>query len=82
MKIVDNAKAEWAKMDDEDKAITAVVGVFVTFIGVALGLLLLWLAVEVLKALLPIIIGVLVVYAFGVWKFNFPLPAYVKKFIK
>lgn len=78
MKIVDNAKAEWAKLGGDEK-IAVALG---TLIMAAVSLLLLVLIVELLKALLPVIIGVLVVYAFGVWKFNFPLPAYVKKFIK
>lgn len=82
MKLIDNAKAEWSKLDESEKASVAIVvfvgGVIVT---VLIALLIL-LAIEVLKALMPFLAGAVFLYGFGVWQFGWPLPPFVKKLFK
>lgn len=82
MKLIDNAKAEWNKLDEDDKAPVAVFAFFITALVVVVGSLLVLLAIEVLKALLPFLVGAVVLYGLGVWKFGWPLPPVVKKLFK
>ena len=73
----ENLKNEFNKQDDEGKVIMIFVGLVVAL--VALGLVALaWLIV---KSMLPYLIGAAIVYGIGIWKFNFPAPKFIKKFL-
>jgi len=82
MKLIDNAKAEWNKLDEEDKAPIAVALLVGGVVTIVVAMLLVLLAIEVLKALLPFIVGAVVFYGLGVWQFGWPLPPVVKKLFK
>lgn len=82
-----NLKGEWVKAYEEHKAD----GEGAAFVGVSAlitaGTLLVLLGIvaigiAILKSIFWYAVGAAVVYALGVKFFNFPVPAFAKKFIK
>lgn len=75
---LEEAKAKFKEMDDEDKVIT-VVGVFAALLLSIVTLILLVVLVKELTV--PLLIGV-AGYAAGVKFFGWPIPKFVKKLFK
>ena len=75
--MIENFKKTWNEQDDEGKAIMVVLIVGVLFAA----LLLVGLAWLIVKSMLPYLIGGAVIYGVGIWKFNFPAPKFIKKFL-
>ncbi|AWN05156.1 membrane protein [Streptomyces phage Vorvolakos] len=73
----ENLKKTFNEQDDEGKAI--MIGLLFIATLAALGVIALaWLIV---KSMLPYLIGGAVLYGIGIWKFNFPAPKFIKKFL-
>lgn len=73
----ENLKNEWNKQDDEGRVIMVVLAAAVLLVA----LLLVGLAWLIVKSMLPYLLVGAVVYGLGVWKFNFPVPKFLKKYL-
>jgi hypothetical protein len=78
VKFIDDMRKKFNEGDDDDKL--AYIGGAVLLLFVSLLALL--LMVVIVKEILPYALVGVVLYAIGVWKLGFPIPKFVKKFIK
>lgn len=87
MSILDDIKGAWKQnytdeQDPEMRLMTAVVGTFMALVGLGLIFLVLAIVWAIAKALFPFILGGVIIYAIGAWKFDWSVPSFLKKFIK